>query len=214
MRYVIMIINCTKKLQDELGIKPELVEVHNPLFSWHANLIKINRRKTLVLVNDVARYNIVLYGLKAKDFKNIKKLIYDEIYKTFENDCINRDIISTYLEEAGGITFSKTQNRTQVARMNKGCEAVDIYSESIKEGSISQIKISKQVNNYPLFDYCGEYKYPNEVLYNELEKRYNKPAVFCKAVKLKMKLDFEKVDISRTVVVPLNYTFREFHRAM
>ncbi len=69
-----MIINCTKKLQDELGIKPSLVEIENPLFSWHANIVRVNRRKTVVLVNDASRYNIILYGLKAKDFKNIENI--------------------------------------------------------------------------------------------------------------------------------------------
>ena len=44
-----MIIGCTKKLLDFLGIKPlKTAEEVDPLFSWTANLVTINRRKTLV----------------------------------------------------------------------------------------------------------------------------------------------------------------------
>ena len=66
-----MLINCTKKLQDELMIKPEKEEVFDSLYSWHANIIKINRRKTMVLVNDASGYVVILRYLKAKDFKSM-----------------------------------------------------------------------------------------------------------------------------------------------
>jgi len=54
-----MLIRCTKKLLDELKIKPNLELEEEPLFSWHANLLNINHRKTVVLVNDSNRYIIV-----------------------------------------------------------------------------------------------------------------------------------------------------------
>ena len=60
-----MIINCTKKLCDELKINPQKVEIVDPLFSWHANIIRVNRKKTVVLVNDSNRYTIVLYRITS-----------------------------------------------------------------------------------------------------------------------------------------------------
>lgn len=62
-----------KKLLEELNIKPELQLTEEPLFSWHANLITVNRRKTVVLMNDKNRYVIVLRGFKMKDFKELDK---------------------------------------------------------------------------------------------------------------------------------------------
>lgn len=64
-----MLIQCTKKLLDELNIKPASALEEEPLFSWHANLMMLSHRKTVVLVNDKNRYVVVLHGLKAKDFK-------------------------------------------------------------------------------------------------------------------------------------------------
>ena len=60
-----MLIQCTKKLLGELEIKPVPSIEEAPLFSWHANIITVNRRKTVVLCNDSNRYIVVLYGLKA-----------------------------------------------------------------------------------------------------------------------------------------------------
>ena len=73
-----MLIQCTKKLLDELNIKPSIKE-EKPFFSWHANLLTINRRKTVVLMNNKNRYIIVLHGLKAKDKKNIDSTIITAI---------------------------------------------------------------------------------------------------------------------------------------
>lgn len=69
-----MQIQCTKKLLDELKIKAEPRTEENSLSSWHGNLLKLGRKKVLVLMNDVSRYAVVLFGLKAKDLKNIASL--------------------------------------------------------------------------------------------------------------------------------------------
>jgi hypothetical protein len=46
------LIQCTKKLLDQLNGKPQPVPDELPLFSCHANLITFNHRKTVVLMND------------------------------------------------------------------------------------------------------------------------------------------------------------------
>jgi len=55
-----MLIQATAKLRDELKLK-ELEPKERPaLFSWHANFLRINRRKTVILVNDTCAYTVVL----------------------------------------------------------------------------------------------------------------------------------------------------------
>ena len=46
-----MLLQCTKKSLDVIERKPVAYEEENLLFSWHADLITLNRRKTVVLVN-------------------------------------------------------------------------------------------------------------------------------------------------------------------
>jgi len=66
-----MLIQTTKKLRDELNLE-ELEQKERPdLFSWHANFLRINRRKTVVLVNDACEYSVILYGMKKDDLINL-----------------------------------------------------------------------------------------------------------------------------------------------
>jgi len=88
-----MLIQCTKKLLDELNIKPATSADEGPIFSWHANLITVKRRKAVVLVNDKNRYVIILHGLKAKDFKKLDEHIIQAIRETFQDECIKDEII-------------------------------------------------------------------------------------------------------------------------
>lgn len=83
-----MLIQCTKKLLDQLNIKPSVKVEENPLFSWHANLITLNSRKTVILVNDRNRYIVVLYDVKIWDFKNINKLIIEAVKEAFKSASI------------------------------------------------------------------------------------------------------------------------------
>jgi len=53
-----IIIGCTKKLQDEIGIIAKSENEEKDLFSWSANVIKVNRRKTVVVVPKGSRRNM------------------------------------------------------------------------------------------------------------------------------------------------------------
>ncbi|PRR78028.1 Plasmid pRiA4b ORF-3-like protein [Clostridium liquoris] len=209
-----MIISCTKKLQDELGIKPSLLVTENPIYSWHANVIMVNRRKTVVLVNDASRYNIILYGLKAKDFRNIESTILLGIHETFLSDGVNDEVIDKYMEEAGQIVFSKTQNRTLVARLNKGCEAAGIFYDCYSEDGIAQPLVSQNANKFIFIDYSDSYMHPDEMFYKQLHETFKLPIIKCKALKLSVKMKLEKFDIWRNVIVPLKFTFEELHKVM
>lgn len=209
-----MIISCTKKLQDELGIKPSLLITDKPLYSWHANMLRVNRRKTVVLVNDASRYNIILYGLKAKDFKNIDNTILLGIREVLLSDGVNDEVIDKYLEKSGQIVFSKTQNRTLVASLNKACEAADIFNNCYFKESISQPLVSQKANKFIFIDCSDGYKHPDEMFYEQLHETFNLPVIRCKALKLSVKMELEKFDIRRSVIVPFNFTFQELHKVL
>lgn len=209
-----MIISCTKKMQEELGIKPTLLQVENPLFSWHANILRVNRKKTIVVVNDACRYHVILYGVKAKELKNIKEFIISAMRQTFLNDGMNSETIEQYLHKFGEILFSKTQNRTMVARLNKGCEAAEIFRDFYIEEHVVQFLVSKKVNRFTIIDCDGEYKHPHELFYEQLSDSFHFPAIKCRALELKVIMNLENFNVWRKVVVPLNFTFSELHKVM
>lgn len=210
-----MNICCTKKLRDELAIEPSAPESLDPLFSWHANFLRVNRKKAVVLINDASRYNVVLYGLKAKDFGRLPELIAQAIRETLLSEGVNPEIIDDYLSAAGALCFTKTNGAKPVAWLNKGCEAAEIYSERYKDGVIVQTDIAKKANRHIFVDVGNQnHKHPHEVFYELLGEQFEKPVIRCKAIQIKVTLLLDNFAVWREVLVPLCFTFAELHTVM
>ena len=204
-----MLIQCTKKLLDELKIKPaEPPTDAERLFSWHANIMLIGRKKTLVLVNDRNRFTVVLFGLKAKHMKKIQQLMKDAIRETLQAEGIKDEFIEPFFRN--DVVFSKTQGRTFVARMNKACENVYYFQEYLQEEVINQIELSKRVSRL----YAGEgkgYIEPNEEMYKDIAAWNGQPIFHTEAIQLKITLQLENHRIWRRVIVPIHKTFSQLH---
>ncbi len=208
-----ILIQCTKKLLDQLKVKPEKGEKEKPLFSWHANLKRINHRKTVILVNDYNRYIIVLYGLKADDFKQMGKHIIEAIRQTFEKECIKKELINEFINFSPNITYTKTKNRSKVAMMNKGCELAGFFTEKLIDNSIYQPVLSKYISKRMVGDGQGGYLRPAKEMYKDIKKLTGQSSIFgCKAVRIKVTLNLEDYNIWRKLVVPLNITFKQLHK--
>lgn len=209
-----MNIQCTKKLLDELKRKPVEPVAEPSLYSWHANVITVNRKKVVVLVNDKNRYVIVLHGLKAKDFQKMDELLLDAIRATLEEECVKQEIIDQFLQAAGQVSFTKTKDRSSVARMNKACDMVYFFGELIEADTMYQGKLGKRVSRDLVGDRKGDYFHPNEAMYQDLESFPGESVFRCRAVEVKVTLDLEHHQVWRRMVVPLHLTFDQFHRVL
>lgn len=206
-----MLIECTKKLLDELGIKPGNAPEEEPLFCWHANLLAAGRKKTLVLVNDSSRYVVVMRGLKAKDFKILDRLIPWAIKETLREECIKEEVIDSLIERSGAVTFAKTRNRTMVARLNKGSEIVQYFEDYIEAEKLIQCSLSKRVSRIMVGDSTGNYFYPNEKMCADLQAFAGIPVFRCRAAVIRVDLELENHRVWRRLAVPLNMTFHTLH---
>ena len=209
-----MLICCTKKLLDQLNIKPAPCPDVEPLFSWHANLLRINRRKTVVLVNDKNRYAIVLYGLKAGDFKKLDQHIAQAIRLTFQEECIRDEVIEQFVNHYGQVTFTKTRGRTPVARMNNSCQMVLYGHEDLMVEGIYQIGVGIRVSRLLAGDGLNRYIRPNEEMYKDLADFAAAPIFSCPAAALKITLDLDEHQVWRQIVLPLNTTFDQLHQVI
>ncbi len=210
-----MLIQCTKKLLDELKIKPGTPPEGEPLFSWHANLIKVERKKTVVIMNDKNRYVIVIHGLKAKDFKRLDEHILQAIRETFQQEGIKDEIIEKFINHSKEVTYAKTKNRSLVAKMNKACEDFHYYYEDFRENeSIYKTVLSTQASRSFVSEGKDEHIKPNEEMYKDLEKFAGGPIFGSKAVELMVTLDLEGYDIWRRIAVPVNMTFNKLHQVL
>ncbi|BCR36150.1 DUF6933 domain-containing protein [Mariniplasma anaerobium] len=142
-----MHISCTKKLLDFL--KPEVIEkdTDNDLFAWHANFININRKKLLILMNDLTRFCIVFYGVKKSDFKDPIFMLQKAIIIAMGTEGYDQQTVMKYVNQIKEVTYSKTKNRTLVAQLNRAVEDSWWICEDRLYNQLFQPDIANSLNN-------------------------------------------------------------------
>ncbi|GMO56306.1 MAG: hypothetical protein Ta2A_01420 [Treponemataceae bacterium] len=213
-----MLIKLTKKLSDELDLKLVPVTENVAFFSWHANLLTVNRRKTILLVNDATKISITLFGVRAKDYGQLTDLIISSIREVFALAGINENQIEQYFSGAGAITYAKA-DRSMLAQMAQLQRDIFYRKDKFDPSKINQTLVSKKFMDDPVSS-LG-YEFPVEVLGEYFKKMENgenlqdeKPAVVLKkAFRFTIVLcDDAALPIWREVIVDANITFRKFHR--
>ena len=124
-----MKLECTKKLLDYLGVKPEKTTSEpaesDSLCAWTANLLTLNRRKTIVAVNPASRCMFVLYGITAKHIPKMPELILEGIRQMLKSEYIRPEIIENYLDDCGKtVEFVPNSSRSVISVCNQACERV------------------------------------------------------------------------------------------
>lgn len=121
-----MHIQCTKAMLDY--IKPNLAELNtdNDMYAWHAHLVKRSRKNLLVCMHDLSRFTLVFYGIKKSDLKELYQMMRVAMANSMLDVGFTLKEIGAYLDkQPEAISFSKTKNRTLVARLNKAVEMTD-----------------------------------------------------------------------------------------
>ena len=208
-----MKLACTKKLLDYLGMKAEKIQDEvDPLFGWTANLLVINRRKTLVVAHTASRCGFVLHGLKAKDLPKLPQLIFDGIQNLLETEYVRPAVIEQYLNDLGReVSFFANSSRKAVAACNKVCERLKMVSEWLDAGDLLQPEILPWLNDEVLLNTGFTYAY--EGLLGMLESRYGEGIVSCRALELEVELELN-TPCKRRIVVPENINFFQFHKIL
>ena len=166
----------------------------------------------MVLVNDKNRYSIVLYGLKAKDFKEFDQHIREAVRRTLGEECIKDAVIEKFINNSGNIVYAKTRNRFLVSRMNESCRPVEFYPEMLDDSSLYQPALSKRISQLLVGNGKEDYIYPNQEFYQDLEALSGENIFSCQAAVIKVSLELEKV--WRKLVVPVNISFTRLHQVI
>lgn len=220
-----MLIQCTKALLDKMDIKGEELKpldgceyFSDGFTAWHANFVNINRRKAVVLMNDATRFSVVIYRPKSKDFQRMKDLMKEAIIVAMRMEGISEDIINRYMADAGEFEFSKTANRSMVAKLNNTVREVGYMQEYLNENELIQKYVSLLTGRFLQKASDDTYFYPNEKMienldvYCDIDHHGKKQDVLdVNLYQLKIKIAIEGFDIGRRVLVPSTYSLRSLH---
>ena len=208
-----MELACTKKLLEYIGAKPEKMPVQvDPLFEWTANLMVVNRRKTLVVVHAASRCAFVLHGLTVKNLPRLPELILNGGRSLLESEYVRPEIIEQYLNELGReVSFRANSSRKVIASCNKVCERVQWGSDLLEPKKLLQESIQLWMNNDVLSS--GKYLLAHQALIGQLQERYGENIQACRALELEVSLEVH-TPCKRRIIVPDNLNFYQFHNVL
>ncbi|HEY2420326.1 MAG TPA: plasmid pRiA4b ORF-3 family protein, partial [Neobacillus sp.] len=190
----------------------------NSFIAWHANFVSINRRKAIILMNNETRYSVVIYRPSNKDFSKIKELIFEVITEALRMEGVRKEVIEAYMAKAGELSFSKTANRSMVARMNNAVRDIEFMWENLDEKTRIQRYISIVTGRFIQSSGANEAFYPIEkmrkclgIVYGLDENAAVEDVLDIDLYQLKIQINLEGHDIWRRVFVPSTYSFRHLH---
>ena len=208
-----MELACTKKLLEYIGVKPEKMSAEvDPLFEWTANLMVVNRRKTLVVVHAASRCAFVLHGLTVKNLPKLPEIILNGVRCLLESEYVRPEMIEQYLTDLGReVTFRANSSRKVVASCNKVCERLLWFSDLLEAEHLLQQSIMLCLNDDVLSG--GNYLLAYQVLIGQLQDRYGDNIRSCRALELEVSLELN-TPCKRRIIVPGNLNFYQFHNVL
>lgn len=145
-------IQCTKKLTAELSDKSQNLRdiIVDPLYSWHAHLFLFNRRKCVLVMNNMTRYNFVLFGLKKVDFNKFENLVLNEIAKNLKADHVDGTSIQRYLDSCDPVSITSTSDRSIISQMNEMITVSKYKMEDDKQNGIEpdMFELNRYLNRF------------------------------------------------------------------
>jgi hypothetical protein len=110
------LIHCTQKLLAE--IPDRLIDPTVSGESWHANLLRFDRRKCVLFTHDASLYSVFVPGLKKAEFERMDELFGQRLFKALVWDEFPQTQIERMLDACRVIRFTRSNNRSVLGSMN------------------------------------------------------------------------------------------------
>jgi hypothetical protein len=158
-------IHCTKKLLTEIGaLGSKMPPEHDTGFlgPWHANLIRIERKKCILFTNDRTLYSFLVPGFKKKD--DFHELFLVNLNDNLAVEGLKRAMILKTLEEYLAIAIVPTANRSVLGSMNDLAGQVEfLISRAGGLERADMLRVNMMLNRVPMG--ALKYRYAIEKVY-------------------------------------------------
>ncbi|MBR2812513.1 MAG: plasmid pRiA4b ORF-3 family protein, partial [Solobacterium sp.] len=198
--------------------KKKEADDESDFFSWHANIITVDRHKILLFVNNSTRLAIIIARPKASDYKQIETILENGIRTLFAKLGVHPEVIEQYFKEAGAFRITSTGTRGQISRMIKAVDHVKWYAHDFSDCRL-QTPAMVDMASWPVNE-RDKYMVPQEKLYRQLcimkglpEDQWDKVRTE-KSYVLRVTLDLKNHDIYRLIQASDNVRFDMLHKAI
>ena len=147
-------IRCTQKVVKELGLKEGgLCDVKQPtslLGNWYSNLFILDRRKTLIFMNERTLLSFIILGIRKNNLKDLPIVFHNGVKQVLLMEDFDSNVISNVTEECLEIEITKTTNPSLLRNLN---DLVNLYKSLVlDEGGLKSCdldSITKKINRTP-----------------------------------------------------------------
>ncbi len=117
-----MIVRCTRKLGAELEVRHQDLEpapVNPATFEdWHANLVRIDRRKCLLLVDSKTLFTFLVPGVLRRDLAPFGELLTTHLAEALFAHLVELNNVPVLLTRSP-VVFAPTNSRKVLGSMNE-----------------------------------------------------------------------------------------------
>jgi hypothetical protein len=160
------IIKCTTKLLNELGVKPANAPDQPPcLCDWHANVLRLDRKKYVLFTNDQTLYSLFVPWNKSPWSTDIMERFRFGLLKSLMSEGLAEEQIKYLLSEHAQVTITKTNSRSVLGSMNDltiQIKSMILVSDGL---DVNFSEVNRQLNRIPM----SAIKY--QVSIDELKRR-------------------------------------------
>jgi hypothetical protein len=146
------IIRCTAKLLNELGVKPTSGPDHSPnLYDWHANLVRLDRRKYVLFTNNETLYSFLARWTKAPRSAEFLERFRLGLFNSLVSEELAEAQVEYMMSEHAQVTITKTNSRSVLGSMNDLTFQVKTMihmSGGLDDADLSEI--TRQLNRIPM----------------------------------------------------------------
>lgn len=131
---------------DLSGIK----EADSILGNWYANLFTVDRRKTLIFMNERTLLSFIIFGMRKDNIGNFKEYFYRGLRQLLLIENISNEKIEEITAQYETIEFTRTDNRTVLGNLTdlvNMYKYLILYDGGLKECDLTSI--IRQMNRTP-----------------------------------------------------------------
>ena len=146
------IIGCTTKLLNELGTKPTNVpDQPTSLWDWHANLLRIERKKWVLFTNDLTLYSFFVRFVKRPLPPDFVEMFRLGLFKSLMGEGFAEPLVEYALRDHRNVVIAKTTSRSVLGSMNDLAFQLKCLIETM--GGLARADLSevnREMNRIPM----------------------------------------------------------------
>ncbi|AIE59977.1 DUF6933 domain-containing protein [Bacillus methanolicus] len=115
-----------------------------------------------LVMNNMTRYNFIIYGLKKGDFKQFDEIIVNEIANNLKADKVKETHRQKYINKCGQVSYTSTNDRSIISQINEMIRVSKYKMEADKVNGIETdiYKLNRFLNGFIMLKlpelYSGE----------------------------------------------------------